>query len=63
MHMVEIHTAEAWLERARQALALANSMHDEEARRTMLIIATKYEQMATRAALALNQQSRVPSDL
>ena len=54
---------EAWLELAHQALAIAYAMHDSEARLTMLEIATRYERLATRAALALNQENKVANDI
>jgi hypothetical protein len=53
------HSVEAWLDLARQAQAIANRMHDGEARRTMLEIAMRYEKLATRAALAVSQPSKV----
>ncbi len=54
---------EAWLELAYQAMAIAYAMHDGEARQTMLEIALRYERLATRAALALNQENKVANDI
>jgi len=49
---------EHWLTRAAEARALAERMHDDEARRTMLRISIDYERLADRArARAPTQQS------
>ena len=45
-----LHSSMYWHERAEEARARAEGMHDSQARLTMLNIAVMYERMADRAA-------------
>jgi hypothetical protein len=60
--MPKFQRAAAWLDLARQAMAIANRMRDPVAQTIMLEIAARYERLATRAALAESRQSQGASD-
>jgi hypothetical protein len=55
--MPKFQRAAAWLDLARQTMAIANRMRDPEAQTIMLEIAARYERLATRAALAESRES------
>jgi hypothetical protein len=55
--MATLTTPGEWLDRAAEARAIAASLHDPEAMRTMLEIAAGYERMARHAALAAAQKA------
>jgi hypothetical protein len=49
MSLYSINDPKHWLDRAKEARALAEQMDDPEAKRTMLAIADDYERLAKRA--------------
>jgi hypothetical protein len=53
---IELHTPEYWEARADEVRTKAADLHDPDARKSLLVIATIYEHMARRAALRERKQ-------